>query len=166
MKSLALAVVLVFGLSSCGIDSSADDGVAAPSADEALSFTAETVSGADFDASTLAGKDAVLWFWAPWCTACRREAPYVAQSQADHPEVTFVGVAGLGETDAMREFVDDYAVDGFEHLVDLDGSLWQRFDVVQQPAYAFVDDDGSVEVVRGEIGAEGIADGVSGLTSN
>ena len=64
---------------------------------EELSFTAETIEGASFDGTSLAGKDAVLWFWAPWCTECRREAPHVAASQADNPDVSFVGVAGLGE---------------------------------------------------------------------
>lgn len=168
MKNLVLAVGLMLGLTGCGTGNAADGASAAeaPSAKVALAFTSETVSGEAFDGSTLAGKDAVLWFWAPWCTKCRREAPYVAQSQADNPDVTFVGVAGLGETDAMREFVDDYHVGGFEHLVDVDGSLWQRFGVVQQPAYAFIDDSGSVKVVRGEIGPQGIADGVAGLTSN
>lgn len=108
----------------------------------------------------------VLWFWAPWCTECRREAPHVARSQAENPGVTFVGVAGLGETDDMRSFVDDYRVGAFEHLADLDGSLWQRFGVVQQPAYAFVDDTGKIELYRGELGEDGLAERVSALSGN
>lgn len=57
-------------------------------------------------------------------------------------------------------------VGAFEHLADLDGSLWQRFGVVQQPAYAFIDDTGTVEVVRGELGEAGLADNIATLTSN
>lgn len=140
-------------------------GVEPPVAEE-LKFTAETVDGETFDGTTLAGKDAVLWFWAPWCTECRREAPHFAAAQADNPEVVFVGVAGLGETADMRDFVEDYDVDAFEHLADLDGALWQRFGVVQQPAYAFVDATGTVEVVRGELGEDGLAQHMATLTSD
>jgi thiol-disulfide isomerase/thioredoxin len=43
-------------------------------------LTAATpLDGTSFDATTLAGADAVIWFWAPWCTICRGEAPEVAE---------------------------------------------------------------------------------------
>lgn len=187
----ALLVLLVLGLAGCGNDtpstdpganptqsqaapdptestpdSEATEKAAKPTVVEELRFTAETVNGDPFDGTTLAGKDAVLWFWAPWCTECRREAPHVAKSQADNADVVFVGVAGLGETNDMRDFVDDYNVDAFTHLADLDGSLWQRFGVVQQPAYAFIDDSGKIEVYRGELGEDGLAEHVDALSGN
>jgi thiol-disulfide isomerase/thioredoxin len=186
---VALIALMMFGLAACGTDTPGTDAGAdttqgqetpdaitpAPSggasekvaetpAVEELRFTAKTVEGEPFDGTTLAGKDAVLWFWAPWCTECRREAPHVAQAQKDNPGVVFVGVAGLGETNAMRDFVDDYQVGAFVHLADLDGSLWQRFGVIQQPAYAFVDESGKVEVYRGELGEDGLAARVGALS--
>ncbi len=93
-------------------------------------------------------------------------SPPCRQARADNPDVVFVGVAGLGEAGDMRDFVDDYDVDAFTHLADLDGSLWQRFGVVQQPAYAFVDDTGKIEVYRGELGEEGLAERVNSLSGN
>jgi len=41
--------------------------LAAPSAvaEDRLNFTGTTLSGAPFDGSSLQGKPAVLWFWAP-----------------------------------------------------------------------------------------------------
>ena len=166
MKQIVLAVALVLGLAACGPDPSqtgAPDRDASSVASSALDFSAETVDGASFDASALKGKDAVLWFWAPWCTQCAREAPQVAKAQAANADVEFVGVAGLGQVDAMRAFVDDYDVGAFKHLNDTDGSLWKRFEVARQPAYAFIDDDGTIEVVRGELGADGIATRVAAL---
>ena len=80
--------------------------------------------------------------------------------------MVFLGVAGLGENSAMREFVEDYDVSGFEHLEDVEGSLWERFGVVQQPAYAFVDASGKIEVYRGALGDDGIAERVADLTGN
>lgn len=190
--SVLLAVAVLLGTAACGSDAStgtapATDGgattspatpaadgagAAAPSTSPAgsaprtLRFTARTVVDQPFDARSLAGKDAVFWFWAPWCTECRREAPHVAAVQkATASDVTFVGVAGLGETAAMQSFVRDYEVGAFTHLADLDGEVWKRFGVVQQPAYAFVDDSGKVTVVRGEIGRERLAAEVAALTA-
>ena len=155
------ALLLVLGLAACGSGpdnpSSTSPKPTSVTSDrkvpEQLRFTAETVDGAPFDGASVAGKDAVLWFWAPWCGDCRREAPHIASAQKANPDVVFVGVAGLGELPAMREFVRDYHVGAFQHLADLDGSLWRRFGVVRQPAHAFIDDSGSIEVVRGVMGA-------------
>lgn len=167
MKTPAIALALVLGLAACGSDAEAGAGGDGGTAlSDQLEFSAETVAGDSFEGTALADQDVVLWFWAPWCTECRREAPFVAQAQADNAGVTFVGVAGLGETDDMVTFVEDYDVGAFEHLNDVDGSLWQRFDVVRQPAYAFIDDTGTVEIVRGELGEDGIADRVATLTGN
>jgi thiol-disulfide isomerase/thioredoxin len=108
----------------------------------------------------------VLWFWAPWCTECRREAPGLAAVQAGAgDEVTFVGVAGLGEIPEMQAFVEDYELAAFPHLADVDGSIWSRFGISRQPAYAFIDDSGEVEVVRGVLGEQGLADRVAELTA-
>ncbi|ATW52858.1 hypothetical protein CGZ69_26160 [Streptomyces peucetius subsp. caesius ATCC 27952] len=140
-----------------------------PSAEvpEKLQFTAETVDGKPFEGSTLAGKDVVLWFWAPWCGECRREAPHVAAVQAaTKNEAVFVGVAGLGQSADMRAFVKDYKVSAFTHIADLNGTVWKRFGVIQQPAYAFVDDSGKVDVVRGELGEKALAAKVAELTGN
>ncbi|MGI8652993.1 MAG: redoxin domain-containing protein [Geodermatophilaceae bacterium] len=143
----------------------ASDGAGEVSA-EPLQFTAQTIGDESFEGSSLAAKDSVLWFWAPWCTECRREAPELAAVQAGvGDEVTFVGVAGLGEIPEMQAFVEDYELAAFPHLADVDGSIWSRFGISRQPAYAFIDDSGEVEVVRGVLGEQGLADRVAELTA-
>lgn len=134
---------------------------------DSLRFTARTVDGPSFDAKALVGKKAVLWFWAPWCSKCRREAPHVAAVQkATAGDVTFVGVAGLGPVNDMKAFVTGYKVGAFEHLADVDGKIWRRFDVVEQPAHVFIDDDGSIELVRGELDRQDLADRVDQLIAD
>lgn len=120
-----------------------------------LSFSATTLDGPELDVSTLAGEPVVLWFWAPWCTICRAEAPEVAQVAAElDGEVTVLGVPGLGPEEDMRAFVTDTQTGSIGHLVDTDGSLWQRFGVVSQPSYVFVAPDGSAESFSGALGGD------------
>ena len=170
MRSLVVCVLIVLGLTACADQTGADvnpvEVAAATTLTDELAFTAPTLDEETFEGTSLAGKDAVVWFWAPWCTQCRREAPLLAKSQSENPEVAFLGVAGLGETGAMRDFVDDYGLDAFEHVADLDGNVWQRFGVVQQPAYAFIDSGGTIEVVRGELGEDGISEHLATLTGS
>ena len=108
----------------------------------------------------------MLWFWAPWCTICRVEAPDVAAVAAElEGEVTFLGVTGRGDTTDMAAFVQDTGTARLQHLVDADGSLWQRFRVVNQPSFAFVSPDGSVETFAGALGAEQLEARASALAA-
>ena len=118
---------------------------------DVLDFTAETVTGAQFDGASLSGKPAVLWFWAPWCPVCRRGAEGVNAAAVELGDsVTFVGVAGLsGSVDEMRAFVEDTDVQGFSHIADVDGAVYTRFEVTQQDTFAFIAADGTVEKVDG-----------------
>jgi thiol-disulfide isomerase/thioredoxin len=116
-------------------------------ADDPLDFTGTTLSGAAFNGSTLRGKPAVLWFWAPWCPFCNQEAPNVSQVAAANPKVTFVGIAGRSDVGAMQGFVSKYNLN-FTNLDDSDGTLWARFNVPWQPAYLFVKSDGTSSFVN------------------
>ncbi|WP_199432593.1 protein disulfide oxidoreductase [Qaidamihabitans albus] len=131
-----------------------------------LNFTARTLEGEEFSGASLAGKAAVLWFWAPWCPNCRAEAPTLADTAAaNEGDVAFVGVASQSDTGAMRDFVRDYGVDGFRHLDDSGGEIWQRFGVTYQPAYAFVSPDGTVEVVKQQLSETELAERVGNLAA-
>jgi thiol-disulfide isomerase/thioredoxin len=119
---------------------------------ERLRFSGKTVDGKDFSGESLAGKPAVLWFWAPWCPKCRGEAPGVADAvKSVGGAVTFVGVAARDEVPNMRKFVEQHGLSGFAHLADTDLAIWKRFGVVEQPAYAFIAKDGTVEVVTARV---------------
>src|SRR5689334_536769 len=102
-------------------------------ADEQLTFTGSTLSGASFNASSLRGKPVVLWFWTPWCPFCYADAPGVSQVAASSPKVTFVSIAGRADVGQMQNFVSKYTLN-FTNLTDSDGSLWARFNVPWQPA--------------------------------
>ena len=166
VAALVAAALLV---TACAEGFSRDSPAAVPTPDgasDSLDFSATTLAGPEMDVSTLAGEPVVLWFWAPWCTICRVEAPEVAAVAADlQGEVTFLGVPGRGPAADMRSFVEDTGTGGLQHLVDADGSLWQRFRVVNQPSFAFVDPDGGVELFAGALGAEQLRARASALAA-
>jgi thiol-disulfide isomerase/thioredoxin len=131
---------------------------------EQLRFTAKTVDGEDFSGESLAGKPAVLWFWAPWCPNCQAEAPAIADAARSAGDVAFVGVAAQDEVAAMRDFVQRYDLGSFPHIADTDAAVWQRFDVTYQPAYAFIGSDGTVETVTSRLEPEELAARVGALS--
>ena len=164
---VAAAACLAILVAACGgTDAPARDGAApaaspassdspASSASSQLTFTGTTLNEERCDGASLADKDAVLWFWTPWCPKCAREAKHVGVAHAaSGTQVSIVGIPGFGTSDEMRTFTKNFKVEGVTHVADIDGAIWRRFNVTQQPAYAFIDQSGAVEVVRGEIGPE------------
>ena len=124
----------------------------APAAAADLNFTGTTLSGAPFNGASLQGKPAVLWFWTPWCPFCNQEAPNVSAVAAANPNVTFVGVSTRADVSAMANFASKYNLN-FTNLNDADGSIWAMFNVPWQPAYVFLNSDGSSTFVNNPVSA-------------
>lgn len=68
--------------------------------------------------------------------------------------VRFLGIPARGELSEMKDFVADTGTGGLTHVVDVDGSIWQRFGVVTQPAFAFVSADGTSRTSPGGMDAD------------
>ena len=144
IRSLALVVAvagLTFGIAQ-----------PAPAAAADLNFNGTTLSGAPFNGASLQGKPAVLWFWTPWCPFCNQEAPSVSAVAAANPNVTFVGVSTRADVSAMANFASKYNLN-FTNLNDADGSIWAMFNVPWQPAYVFLNSDGSSTFVNNPVSA-------------
>jgi thiol-disulfide isomerase/thioredoxin len=169
-----LSTVLV--LAGCGEDrpdagsaptQPADDpatGTSTPAVPEQLRFTATTVDGKEFSGESLAGKPAVLWFWAPWCPKCQAEAPSIAAAASNAGDVAFVGVAAQDEVAAMQGFVDRFELGSFPHLADTDAAVWKRFGVTYQPAYAFISSTGEVTMEADQLGEDELLARVDALS--
>ncbi|TDZ96291.1 redoxin domain-containing protein [Mycobacteroides salmoniphilum] len=147
MAVLALAIGV--GLTGCsGAEKNeTSSGSSQAQSSRLLSFNAKTIDGADFAGGSLTGKKAVLWFWAPWCPTCQKEAPDLQKAAIAHPDVTFVGVAAQDQVSAMRDFVTKYGL-SFVQLADTDAKVWALYDVTHQPAFAFLGSEGSAEVIK------------------
>jgi hypothetical protein len=77
--------------------------------------------------------------------------------------VNVLGVAGRGDLSQMQQFVTDTGVGNVTHVVDEGGDIWAGFGVIGQPAFAFVNDDGSVEVVLGRQGVSSLTEAAERL---
>jgi peroxiredoxin len=129
-----------------------------------LTFSAPIVGGGRFDGASLAGKPAVLWFWAAWCPRCRAKAGDVKTVEAEYEgKVTFVGVAGLGSGDAaMAQFVSQYGLGGFTHLADDEGTVWRHFGVAEQEFFVVLDRAGAI-VHKGPLSIGDLRQRLAGL---
>ncbi|MGK5441685.1 TlpA family protein disulfide reductase [Micromonospora sp. URMC 105] len=130
---------------------------------DTLRFTAKTLDGTAFSAAELAGRPVVLWFWAPWCATCASQAWTVAEIAPKYRDtVPIVGVAGLGEQRAMKDFVEEFDLAGTPQLDDRAGALWRRFEVVEQSTFLVIDRDGKV-VHQGFLDGEDLTRRVAAL---
>jgi thiol-disulfide isomerase/thioredoxin len=117
-----------------------------------VTLAGESVTQLDFE-----GKPSIMWFWAPWCTVCRAEAPTLAEVATElEGSVDVVGVAALGSIEEMNAFVSDTGISNFTQLADPDAEVWSVFGVASQPAFAFISADGSIDVVQGSLGKDDI----------
>lgn len=102
-------------------------------------FTAKTIQGANFSGKSLVGKPTVLWFWAPWCSICRGESSDIASlAKSFKGKINLVGIAGLGPLKDMKQFVSDTKTGTFPHIADVDGSIWNHFEIISQPSFVFI----------------------------
>jgi thiol-disulfide isomerase/thioredoxin len=159
-KLLAAALGLAV-LAGCGTAASPAGGKAPPAGGNAaaadgkapaaatvggtLAFAGKTLDGQAFDAATLAGKPALLWFWAPWCATCAGQASSVQEIQQEYGgKLGVLGIAGLGSNAEMHEFVSDLEIPDVRTLDDQAGVVWRKFGITQQSTYVLIDAGGKV----------------------
>jgi thiol-disulfide isomerase/thioredoxin len=130
---------------------------------DTLRFTGTTLTGTAFDAAQFAGRPVVLWFWAPWCATCASQAWTVAEIAPRYRDtVPIIGVAGLGEQRAMKDFVTEFELAGTPQIDDRAGALWRRFKVTEQSTFLIIDRDGKV-VHQGFLDGEALTARVTAL---
>ena len=161
---------LLLTLAACGGGNGEGTGGAASSAEAppaGVTFKAAKLGGGTLSSTSFKGKDTVLWFWAPWCTVCRGEAPNVTATAAEFKgKIDVIGVAGRGEVPAMADFVSDTDTGSLTHVVDESGTIWSSYGVAAQPSFAFINDDGTVEVVIGALGKAGLTKRMKALVES
>ena len=75
-------------------------------------------------------------------------------------------MAGRDGLDPINEFIDDYGVGGFDHIVDETGAIWANFEIVTQPSFIFLDASGDSTSHIGALGVSALSERLDTLTSN
>jgi len=81
-------------------------------------------------------------------------------------EVTVIGVAGRDDADTFEEWITGREVDGFDHIADPDIEVWREFGITTQPAFTFINNDGTSESHLGALGLESLTSRVEALIAS
>jgi len=132
---------------------------------ETLAFSSTTIDGDPFEGASLAGKPALLWFWAPWCPTCRSQVPQVEALAEEYAgDVAVIGVGSLDSAEAIAAFAAD--VEGVTHLEDVDGALYRKFGIAEQSSFVLLDAEGEVAFETGYGGSDELADEVADVAAS
>ena len=104
-----------------------------------------------------AGTPVLAFFWAPFCSTCRSEAPVLEELAQQPPNgLRIVGVGALDDLGAARDFRTDTAVRSFPLLWAEDTDAWSAFGVPAQPYLLMIRDGQVVQRWPGGASAEEI----------
>jgi thiol-disulfide isomerase/thioredoxin len=104
--------------------------------------------------TTFIGEPLIVNFWFTTCEPCRREFPVLVAADARHPDLRFIGVNLVDESETASAFATAYGA-RFELFFDRDGRLTSAMGVSTAPVTLLVDAGGVVRrQLTGEVSAE------------
>ena len=87
------------------------------------------------------------------------------QNQFDG-QARIVGVASRDSIEQMEAFLADTGVDTFPHAADIDGDVWEFYGIGSQPAFVFINDDGTFDTRLGSLDEDGLTERVEQLLAS
>jgi peroxiredoxin len=113
---------------------------------EAPALALDRLDGGKAGLTDFTGKVVLLNFWATWCAPCREEMPAMQRLWERYREQGLVIVAvsaDKGERKKVVSFVDKLAL-GFPILLDPEGDVRNRYEVVGLPMSYLIGRDGKI----------------------
>jgi hypothetical protein len=77
-----------------------------------------------------------------------------------------IGVASRDTIEQIEAFVADTGVDTFPHAADIDGDVWEFYGIGSQPAFVFINDDGTFDTRLGSLDEDVLAERVEQLLAS
>ena len=77
-----------------------------------------------------------------------------------------IGVASRDTIEQIEAFIADTGVDTFPHAADLDGDVWEFYGIGSQPAFVFINDDGTFDTRLGSLDEDGLTKRVEQLLAS
>jgi len=143
LSLLAVFAMLSWSSSGCGTST------VAPRLDAlAPDFTLPTLYGETLNLDELRGQPVVLNFWATWCSACRRQMPYLqAAFEEKGQQVKFIAI-NVGEgSGTVRQFIDSTGI-SFTVALDRDRTVASAYNIRYYPTTFLIDGDGVIKHIR------------------
>jgi len=112
-------------------------------------------AGGTFTKADLAGRPAVVNFWASWCPPCKDEAPHLERVWQEYKDrgVVFLGIAVQDSDDDSRDFIERYSITYLNGPDKSDIAL--DFGMLGVPETFFIDQEGQiVRKFKGGINSE------------
>jgi cytochrome c biogenesis protein CcmG/thiol:disulfide interchange protein DsbE len=142
---LIIAGVVVLALIAIFQNSKANDEELPKIGFRAPSFTLTALDGKEYS-SDLNGKPVMINFWASWCGPCRAEAPDMVrmyEKYGDKVEIYAVNLTQSDNESDARAFAKEFGFK-FPVLLDRDGVVGQKYQIVSIPTSYFVDRNGVI----------------------
>ena len=77
-----------------------------------------------------------------------------------------IGVASRDTIEQIEAFVADTGVHTFPHAADIDGDVWEFYGIGSQPAFVFINDDGTFDTRLGSLDEDGLTERVEQLLAS
>ena len=139
---LILPIILTLGLviTACSEPAEARVGQPAPN------FQLQNLDGQSISLSDFKGKPVLINFWATQCGPCVYEMPYLQEIYDEWSGKGLMLLAiNVGEgSSTVKEFMQNYNL-SLPVLLDADGAVFRRYNVMFFPTTFFIDKDGIVQ---------------------
>jgi cytochrome oxidase Cu insertion factor (SCO1/SenC/PrrC family) len=106
-------------------------------------FSLSSTDGSHLSLADLAGKPAVINFWASFCPPCRAEMPLLQKQVSPQSGVQLVLVNEGESRQAARDYLDSIGLHSAS-LLDSDLSVGRAFGAIALPTTVFVRSDGTI----------------------
>lgn len=81
-------------------------------------------------------------------------------------QARIIGVASRDTIEQIEAFVADTGVDTFPHAADIDGDVWEFYGIGSQPAFVFINDDGTFDTRLGSLDEDRLTERVEQLLAS
>ncbi len=131
---------------------------------QAPGFQLPSLDGPAVSLADYRGRPVIVNFWATWCEPCKQEMPALQAEAASHPDLVVLGVDNVESAVKVKPFVAQLGV-SFPILLDQDGSVVERYQVVGLPTTYFVDRAGTLRsIYRGPLTPETLRESVAAIS--